>query len=274
MLPTPLVAAVKPHLIGKLREHGKSIIDKLKAEGLEKRAMGFRPPDINIPPEQLPKWKGPSGKEYVDWEKVPRVPNLPVPREMVESLEYAQKRYPRVFGHLANITDVDSYNQLRSGNRVLGSSAPVVPSFVPDDLKALNPNFEKLSTLQLSPHVLGRQADPALQTAKTTGHELLHAADRLVDPKNMDSKYKFSESLPGGYNANNYEIRANLQGDKFADELMNSKGRKVPIRDPLQSFIDKYSKPTTPTAESAESIVERLKKRWLKPKQLNFDDIK
>jgi hypothetical protein len=228
----PAVAAVKPELIGKLREHGADIIKKLKAEGLERRAMGFRPPDVSIPPEKLPKWKLRDGKEVIDWQKVPRVPNRPIPPEMMEALEFAQKKYPRIFGHLTTVADVDAYNQLMTGQRTLGSSGPVVPSLVPESLKALNPDIEKLSSLHLSPSVIKRQADPAYQVANTTGHELLHTADRIVDPKNFTDKYKFSQELPGGYDANNFEIRANLQGDKFANDLQKTKSRKVPITQP------------------------------------------
>ena len=119
------------------------------------------------------------------------------PPELIEALEFAQKRWPRLFGQLTGITNVDPRSPGRLGE--------------------FEPQWTRTGRLGIEPY-------PAEKLAKypyrglgsfpsTIGHELLHAADNLTIPEFYD-RYVFSAGLPGKYLHNSYEIRANRQGFK------------------------------------------------------------
>lgn len=218
----PGVAAVAPQALGMVKAKGKALIDKIKSEGLPVSRNGF-PSYIDVPnagqlPDQFIDWSAHSGPE----------PNIkleghPVYEKLMQALEHAQRKYPRLFGHIGGIENVDRgvQDQLKSGS-MLGASVPAIGQ---------GKLADKVSYLEFDPEqMLLKGIDPT----ETVGHELLHNADRLTMGRKMDELYRFVNTLPGGYNANSFEMRANIQGKQFADklekELLKRAGaRKVPI---------------------------------------------
>jgi len=220
-----LIAGVSPSRIPELKQYGAQLINKVKSMGLPQIAMG----------------------RYSDPAKFPAITNLS-PR-MIQALEFAQQKYPRLFGHLADITNTDALTYLRTGVSAFGESgassqhplvqkpvAPPTPKYEDygfDKLKeyrevhkkwnedfnawrnALNDyyNNTKFTRLGLSPSTMDVfKADPA----EVIGHELLHSADRLTKGEALSNEqYQFFNQLYGGYNTNSMEVRARLAGENF-----------------------------------------------------------
>lgn len=206
-MPTPLVAGVPPHLIPVIKARGKQLIEKIKDVGLERRVMGLQP---TRPVKNIGEILGLSGIREP-------MPNVPASKDVITALEAAQKRYPRVFGHLAEITDVDMHTQLTNPGTV-GVNKGVPRTYSRLWMEGLPQEADPYKFSRL-----GLKAGGPMGTANTVGHELLHAADRIMDPIDLDQKYQFFSSLPGGYDANSMEIRARLMGEKFAERLKNRK---------------------------------------------------
>lgn len=142
------------------------------------------------------------------------------PEHIQDALEFAQERWPRLFGHTTMITpapenatffgrskaaDPVSRNELRLDAAHAGLPMP--------DKWAQSENLPegfKLSSLEINKNIPDRY-----QAAQTVGHELLHNADRLTKP-DWDNFYTFQRrQLPGdGYYDNASEIRARLQGKR------------------------------------------------------------
>jgi hypothetical protein len=189
-----------------LKAHGADLIEQLlQAKTLEKESLGiplrgnkFNPPGYD--------------------------PTVPLPDTMQQALVYAQKRWPRLFGHVTKITDVDAIHQLGSGQNTLGLTRETQPGSL-------------TGPLQLSPSVHARNnADPA----NTVGHELLHVADRLAIP-NMQEKYQQSNALFGGYDANSYEVRARNQGANMAKEMQ----------------LNQQLEPNTPNSRAGQTLMRK-----------------
>ena len=172
VIPSTLLAGVPPGEIAGLRAGGKAMLEKLKASGV------------------LPSYEH-GGK------------GVPLPPELMNVLEFAQKRYPRLFGHVLNISDVPEVMGDKGSGDVL--------------VKGLQQRLggTKFSSLSVNPlHRYPSQRN----FANTVGHELLHTADQIADP-NFAEKYRFANTLPGGYGANSAEIRARNQGARFAEKF-------------------------------------------------------
>jgi hypothetical protein len=165
--PVPLLAGVKPAHIPALKQWGKALLEDVKRGGVSKVEGG-----------------------------IPSTTKTPLNPDTIRGLELAQKRYPRLFGHILEITDVPEDTKRAFPKQIVrGQMSPA--------------RSRKFSNLALSPE---------FAAGKTVGHELLHAADNLVDPE-MVNKYSFFNRLPGGYNANSMEIRARNMEDIFNERL-------------------------------------------------------
>lgn len=162
-----LAVSIYPGLLAKAR--GLAILNKLKRDGLPLVAMGQE-----------------MGTRHI-------------PSELMNALEMAQKRWPRLFGHLDEITDLDLLDNMRG--KTLGVTAP--GRGLPPDNKNLT------SKLRVSADKFYGNQDEAYNTV---GHELTHAADFLRKGKDAVESYKYSQKLPGDYNASAAELRARLQG--------------------------------------------------------------
>jgi hypothetical protein len=235
---SPLVAGVAPSMIPALRAKGKALLDKVLKEGLEQRSMGMRTiKDLDR------KWdfdrKGLPIPDDVYY------PNDPVPEELAKALTYAQRKYPRIFGHLDDISQVDALNQSKTGGRVMGQITPV-NEWVPP-AERVNPDaFEeafkntKFSKLGLNPKLMEVvESEPA----STVGHELLHAADNIVNPNWANSGYQKSMELPGGYSGSAFEARANVQGERFANAMKGVPNPKPKSLDAIEEELLSRHKP-------------------------------
>ena len=186
-IPVPLVAGVKPSQIPILKKTGKALLERVKREGLQQQYYPGIP--ASLPPTYVP-----------------------TPKELGEVLEFAQKRYPRIFGHITDIADVDRTNQLTAGpfSEVRGTSGA-----------AENPTG-KFSFLGLSPRKAWVNTPSKAEFAETVGHELSHNIQRLMDPKYHTEKSEFFQKLPGGYVASSKEVLARLGGESFAKKFLAS----------------------------------------------------
>lgn len=185
--------AGKPGALAHLRKRGAKTVDAIMESGLERRALGQRPRDFfneayrdqKLPVTEIP-FKG----------------NKEVPEEALNALSIAQQRWPRLFGHLNEVADVDSMTQLNSlmrGNVTRGTLGDVT------DLPG-NPQSYKLGKMGL---------DPDWVNADTVGHELLHLKDKILNP-NENLEYGIN-SLVHGYKNNPQEVRARAMGSRFKD---------------------------------------------------------
>ena len=186
---SPMVAGVKPNMIPLLKQHGEKMLRKLQLEGLRdpsKGATSIYGDILGLRPDS-----GPS-------------PNIPVSPQLMQVLEFAQKRYPRVFGHINEIEAVPKNRRTFTLGSTLPSTEP--GSKMTKSLR-VNPNKEKQSMM---PNMIG--------------HELLHVGDTITETgPTFINKYKHSLSLPGGYEASAREKRANLMGDIFAEHFRTGK---------------------------------------------------
>lgn len=135
-----------------------------------------------------------------------------VPPHIMNALEMAQKRWPRLFGHLNDITDVDAAVSV-PGRTTFGRTVPVLE----------NPKNQVISELQLSADALSKPA----AAYNTVGHELLHVKDNLTKGREGLELYRDSKKLPGGYDVSAQEIRARLQGARMKAYARGLQRREV-----------------------------------------------
>lgn len=243
------VAAVKPAHIPFLKARGAEMIKRIKEVGLA-RKENFEPIHIDVPntgqlPDNFFDWSQHSGPE----------PNIklegdPIYERIMQALEFGQRKYKRLVGHVFDIEDVDKAVQDAAGKRgqaVLGASVGASPGQAAPGL-----DTNKISFLEFDPEAIRRKAlETFTDPAETVGHELLHTADRITmgdsvptikgNPSQREL-YEFANTLPGGYDVNSQEIRAREQGKKFLKKFQEDLlkrgelmalpvgGRKVPIK--------------------------------------------
>lgn len=182
-LVSPLAVAIKPPAIA--RQHGEEIIRLLREQqpkGLIDKAINWlRPTKLN--------------------------------KAAVDSIEFVQKRYPRVFGHLNKVGPVnpdtpifgDAHPQEFFEFAINNRNSPIGRR---DASLLANHSGKALTDIRINPKYANKSKEVA---AETMGHELLHAADGLTTPNHAE-RYNFGMRLPGGYPASAHEIRARLQG--------------------------------------------------------------
>lgn len=180
----PMVAMGGPSAIPYLKAHGARLIEKLK-QGARLRV--------------------PNTEEEMDI----------VNPAVIEALEFAQKRWPRVFGHIQEIISLPSD---RIPAKTVGGKATVTRG-AQQAIGVVDPS--KVSRLQLN---------PVYADVDTVGHELHHVADNLVNPKKFREAYDFANTLPGGYAANSHEVRARNMGDLLLEYLAGAPRKKGQLR--------------------------------------------
>lgn len=193
--------AGKPNALKMLRQRGAKTVEKVIEEGLEKRSIGGRPKDILNPIHR--------GKDLKD---IPFVENKQLPEEPLQALSIAQQRWPRLFGHLNEVADVDAMLQLNSLAKGKVTRGTLGPGGLTN-----HPQGYKLGKMGLDP----RYANP-----DAVGHELLHLKDKILNP-NEDLEYGIN-SLVHGYENNPSEVRARAMGARFKqiyDTIQEQGGR-------------------------------------------------
>ena len=180
--PAPMISIGSP---ARRREMGKFVIDRLKEKGFSETGN-------------------------------------PVPSELMQVLEFAQQKYPRLFGHIGRVKEVPKELQVASPEGKFTIKHGQVEHWNgPGRYMELNINpvpyenrigdaAEKYG-IKFGPDA----TDPTLRSFPATlGHEMLHIADQLAYP-DMMRKYNFSNTLPGVYRGNSFEYRAKNAGESF-----------------------------------------------------------
>jgi hypothetical protein len=133
------------------------------------------------------------------------------PTHIAEGLEFAQKRWPRLFGHLTEVS-TPSADSLKKYPRGIAFNVPL-SEHATKLMQSMYPGMQKqtgrFSAIELNPKALTNSGD----AVETVGHELLHAADNLVRP-DYGPIMQLAENLPGGYPVSSHELRARAQGAK------------------------------------------------------------
>lgn len=202
-LVNPMIAVGGPEAIPAIKQRGADLVKAL----LERAKMPRYSLGANLEEE--------AAKSPQYWKNYKGQLNTDIPEPLAKAMTYAQQRWPRVFGHIHNIGDVDSSTAIQyfpgtvrgeSGNIVASKGGKITPT--------------GLSKIGVSPSGIEHVAkmdgvDPAPEYSKVFGHELLHSADRLVRPNLFDELYGFTNKDPWGYAGNSSEIRANLFGERY-----------------------------------------------------------
>ena len=203
----PAVTAFDP---GKIRQSVIAAYNKLmkaSKEGLQRRSMGLRP----LTMDAITRGVSADVASEADYH-----PNTILSDKAVQDLRIAQERWPRIFGHINDFTDVDAITQLKHAGNVAGTASDLMGrerALLPPDVKA-----DKLSSLRLSPGVMNRSLlrgqTEGQAITDTIGHELSHVADKIRLGKKMLQLYD-QENATAGYDKNIYEQRARAMGERF-----------------------------------------------------------
>jgi len=218
-LPLGAVAGVPPELIKMVKQRGADLIERLQNEGVQMMHSRNTPTGI---------------------------PNQPLKPMVMEALRFAQQKYPRLFGHINDITSthfMEEEQQRQLGRMLFGASEPMSQDFP-----------TKFSNVQLNPR---------LANIPTIGHELQHTADRIARP-NFDELYQFTQDLPGGYDANSSEFLARAQGEKFKQKFQKYLEQKDAERIAIQSALEQ-NQPVIP-----ELLAERNQRPSAKSKKITI----
>lgn len=197
--------AGKPGALQHLRKRGAKTVENIIEEGLERRTLGTRPKDWLNP---LHEKKSPSDPS------IPLAPNVNLPEDVLNAVSIAQQRWPRLFGHLNEVADVDAYQKMASGAAGNVTRGTLGPATLPG-----NPQAYKLGKMGL---------DPKWANPDTVGHELLHLKDKILNPFE-DVEYGVN-SLVHGYKNNPQEVRARAMGTRFKqiyDKVMTEGGGRA-----------------------------------------------
>lgn len=214
--PAHAVTMIPPLKLGAARAAGKDLVDKIASEGLSQTSVG-----LPIRTKEFYEWYQPTsmieklkksiqgnhgykppldayGEPYAQYIKeVPVRLNTHPDPQLMEGIQVAQQRWPRLFAHISEVKQPDRMAEILAGGGLAGSRG--------------YGNAPGMSQLAFSTNY----NDPG-----TVAHELLHHADALtMGNDEMQKAYKFANSLPGGYATNSYEFRANNMGDRFKDIL-------------------------------------------------------
>ena len=146
-----------------------------------------------------------------------------LPQGVMDALEYASKKYPRI---LAHVQDVASSPKLGFGT--YGDSLAKGPV---TDIR-INPRTSKI----LGP-LTGKSADDTM--TETFGHELTHAAQNIWNKKDFGPMYKASEK-GWGYRDNIFESGARNAGHNFLNKVKSAAPTSTPSDSVIQKFLDMF----------------------------------
>lgn len=132
--------------------------------------------------------------------------------EVTEALDFAQQRYPRLFGHLSSIGRIGEDARPTTLMRTLHHEPKRTSLQINPNPQSHKPN--RLPML-LHPELF---SEPA-----SVGHELLHTADNVTMP-DMAKAYNASLALrPFGYNGSSFEYRAKNAAESFYNKFQKHK---------------------------------------------------
>jgi hypothetical protein len=163
-----------------------------------------------------------------------------------------QQRWPRLFGHLDDVRAGPIPPSTPGGRPPIGLTQTREGPLTPANYKN-----KKYSTLHIDPEQ-ARAADAAAGVPFTLGHEAAHAAQTIMDPLEMGTKYsaQHASNLPfhadpqDAYNAISYERNANIGGGKFAIEHTLGQAYDPVASHPSKLFVaarGRVKLPVTPT---------------------------
>jgi hypothetical protein len=171
--------------------------------------------------------------------------NKVFPEHVIEALEMAQKRWPRLFGHTSEILPMTAGAKPGPGPLPVGTSNPSVVDT--ETLRELYPGMKKDTGLISYMKLNADKIKDKNTAAQVIGHEMLHGADAIVDPESID-KYLFANDLPGGYHANSQEIRARLQGARTEGYMQGRPRRSFDVTTTLDGTGREIIPRTNPNA--------------------------
>lgn len=121
--------------------------------------------------------------------------SVPLSQDYIDALEFAQKRWPRIFGHIDDIRYVN-------------------PIINPDTVRGVAAGSRIGKTGYTSNMEIAPDRSPTRGDAfNTVGHELMHVADNIRGPRYTDIR-RTALDLPHGYTGASHEVRARIQGAK------------------------------------------------------------
>lgn len=151
--------------------------------------------------------------------------SVPISDEFMEALEFAQKRWPRLFGHLDDIQYLPLKYADEDGYVRAGVTAGMRRKW---DEKGLPTNTS--SKMFIAPE----RASNKDEAFNTVGHELLHVADNLRKGHEGVVTSVMVGGLPSGYSGGSHEVRARLQG---ARTMAYGKGLNRKDIDPYATIV-------------------------------------
>jgi hypothetical protein len=155
------ITAFHPAALRAVRASGQSLAERIAKEGLEKTSLGL--PVYTPPLGKFTREHGNTPGIMDKWKAVrrPRLNTHPNP-EVTDAIQIAQQRWPRLFGHVIDIKDLDYFSELKYGSGNLqGMRQP--------------PTRNLDAPLGTSLIRLNPETEPT-----TIAHEMLHAADALT----------------------------------------------------------------------------------------------
>ena len=160
--------------------------------------------------------------------------------EVMQAVEFAQKKYPRLTAHLLDVTETPIPSEL-PGQQTMGL------------FEGLHPNIGYTSKIKIdTPLVKKLKGNTPDAIAETIGHELTHSGQYLWKPEGFDQKYKAASKV-FGYKNNPFEVGARAGGNKFKERMLypaaNVKLKKTaqefggqvgPSDSVIQKFLDMF----------------------------------
>lgn len=229
--------AGKPGALANLRKRGAKTVENILQEGVERRTLGARPKD----------WLNPvhASKPASD-PTIPLAANKELPEDLLNAVSIAQQRWPRLFGHLNEVADVEAMIKLSSGAKGNVTRGTLGGATLPG-----NPQAYKLGKMGL---------DPEWANPDTVGHELLHLKDKILNPYE-DVEYQIN-SLVHGYKDNPQEVRARAMGTRFKqiyDKVMTEGGGRARDAAGRNVRVPKnWQKPPTPQKLDKNATWEKV----------------
>jgi hypothetical protein len=179
-----------------------------------------------VPPSRLPALKYLGAQMVQDIKRRRALPGRwlprPIPQQGIDALEFAQRRWPRLFGHLVEIKAIPWRKRLPGG---FGVS---------DHMQ--DPTLGKFSSMGLDFDEMYKYKVPP---AGTIAHELTHTAENLAIP-DFERVYWREYNKPGVGYENIHEIRARRMEDRMID-LMRRAGYNVDEIEPPPSRMKFYA---------------------------------
>ena len=154
--------------------------------------------------------------------------------EVMQAVEFAQKKYPRLTAHLLDVIETPIDPHL-PGRKTLA------------EFTGIEPLHGYTGRIKIDTDLV-KKSKGVEGIADTIGHELTHAGQYLWKPEAFGSRYK-AASEAVGYDNNPFEVGARAAGNKFKERMLypaaNVKLKKTPQEfgghgTPSDSVIQKF----------------------------------